>query len=125
MAPWMDVAEQHLPQWELDLDETTYEQEIREFWKKEAPKERKRVDDLIKKEDQKAQEKAKQKEADTQRKEEESKKKQGDVKKAEELKKKEEESKKADEAKRKEEETKKADEEKRKEEAKQKDLKSP
>lgn len=50
MTPWMDVAEQHLPQWELDLDETEYEQEIKEFWQNEAPKEKKRVDDMIKKE---------------------------------------------------------------------------
>jgi hypothetical protein len=50
MSPWMDVAEQHLTQWELDLDETGYEQEIREFWQNEAPKEKKRVDDMIKKE---------------------------------------------------------------------------
>ncbi|KAL2404497.1 hypothetical protein ABEF93_005300 [Exophiala dermatitidis] len=114
MAPWMDVAEQHLPQWELDLDETTYEQEIRDFWKNEAPKERKLVDDLIKKEDQKAREKAKQKEADARKKEEETKKKQEDAKKAEELKKKEEASKVDDAAKRKEEETKKADEAKQK-----------
>lgn len=114
MAPWMDVAEQHLPQWELDLDETTYEQEIRDFWKNEAPKERKLVDDLIKKEDQKAREKAKQKEADARKKEEEAKKKQEDAKKADELKKKAEASKADDEAKRKEEETKKADEAKQK-----------
>jgi hypothetical protein len=59
MNPWMDVAEQHLPQWELDLNETTYVQEIEEFWEKEAKNERKRMDDLIKKETQKELEKAK------------------------------------------------------------------
>lgn len=75
MAPWMDVAEQHLPQWELDLNETTYEQEIRDFWNKEAPKERKYMDDLIKKEDQKAQEKARAKEAEAKKNAEEAKKK--------------------------------------------------
>ena len=64
MTPWMDVAEQHLPQWELDLDETTYEQEIRDFWKKSAPTERKRVDEQIKKESEKAEAIAKQKEAE-------------------------------------------------------------
>ena len=53
MSPWMDVAEQHLPQWELHLNETTYLQEIEEFWKTEAPKERTRMDDLIKKEAEK------------------------------------------------------------------------
>ena len=51
MSPWMDIAEQHLPQWELDLDDTGYEQEIREFWEVEAPKEEKRVDIQIEKED--------------------------------------------------------------------------
>ncbi|KEF51113.1 uncharacterized protein A1O9_12836 [Exophiala aquamarina CBS 119918] len=61
MSPWMDVAEQHLPQWELNLNETTYLQEIEEFWKTEAPKERKRMDDLIKKEAQKEMDKAKKK----------------------------------------------------------------
>jgi hypothetical protein len=58
MSPWMDVAEQHLPQWELDLNETTYVQEIEAFWKNEAPKERKLLDDLIKKEAQKEMDKA-------------------------------------------------------------------
>ncbi|KIV90642.1 hypothetical protein PV10_07925 [Exophiala mesophila] len=51
MSPWMDIAEQHLPQWELDLDDTGYEQEIRDFWEVEAPKEEKRVDTQIEKED--------------------------------------------------------------------------
>lgn len=59
MNPWMDVAEQRLAQWELDLNETTYVQEIKDFWEKEAKNERKRMDDLIKKEIQKEMDKAK------------------------------------------------------------------
>lgn len=59
MNPWMDVAERHLPQWELHLNETTYMEEIGNFWKNEAQKERKRMDDLIKKEAQKEKDKAK------------------------------------------------------------------
>jgi hypothetical protein len=89
MSPWMDVAEMHLPQWELDLDETTYEQEIREFWKKDAPNERKRVDDLIKKDEQKAKEKAEKKDAEAAKKKEDEakKKKEDEAKKAAEAKK--------------------------------------
>ncbi len=64
MSPWMDVAEQHLPQWELDLERTTYEQEIADFWKNEAPKERKVVDNMIKKDEKKAREKAAKKKAE-------------------------------------------------------------
>lgn len=59
MNPWMDVAERHLPQWELHLNDTTYMEEIGNFWKNEAQKERKRMDDLIKKEAQKEKDKAK------------------------------------------------------------------
>ena len=29
---WMDLAEQHLPEWELDLRHTSYPGEIREYW---------------------------------------------------------------------------------------------
>ncbi|KAI9777141.1 MAG: hypothetical protein M1816_004910 [Peltula sp. TS41687] len=32
MSNWMDLAEQHLPEWELDLKSTSYEGEIRTFW---------------------------------------------------------------------------------------------
>lgn len=71
----MDVAEKHLPQWELDLDDTGYEQEIREYWKKDAPKESKRVDDLIKKDDRKAKDKAQKKAAEAAKKKEEEEKK--------------------------------------------------
>jgi len=53
MSPWMNVAELHLPQWEMDLANTTYLQEIEEFWQKEAPKERERVDAQIKAEAEK------------------------------------------------------------------------
>lgn len=62
MSPWMDVAEHHLPQWELNPNQTTYEQEIRSFWQKDALMERKRMDDLIRKEQKKEKEKAKLKE---------------------------------------------------------------
>ncbi|KIW45298.1 uncharacterized protein PV06_03696 [Exophiala oligosperma] len=59
MAPWMDVAEQHLPQWELELEETTYQQEIADFWKTEAPEESQRVDKMIKQEEKKKADKRK------------------------------------------------------------------
>lgn len=59
MSPWMDVAERHLPQWELNLNETTYVQEIEDFWKNSAPMERMLMDDLIRKEAQKEIDKAK------------------------------------------------------------------
>ncbi|KAJ9498896.1 hypothetical protein LTR99_005022 [Exophiala xenobiotica] len=74
MSPWMDVAEQHLPQWELDLDETGYEKEIREFWQNEAPKEKKRVDDMIKKEQNDKKKKMQMEEAEAAKKLEDSKK---------------------------------------------------
>lgn len=32
MSHWMDIAEQHLPEWELELKYTSYEGEIRTFW---------------------------------------------------------------------------------------------
>jgi hypothetical protein len=64
MSPWMDVAEQHLPSWEADLEDTTYVQEIADFWKNEAPKERKVVDGMIKKDEKRAKEKAEKKEAE-------------------------------------------------------------
>ena len=67
MSPWMDVAESHLAQWELSLNETTYEQEIRDFWLKEASKERKRMDDLIRKEQKKELDQSKAKEAQRQK----------------------------------------------------------
>ncbi|RVX73036.1 hypothetical protein B0A52_02162 [Exophiala mesophila] len=43
MEPWVAVAEQHLPQWELELSQTTYLQEIQKFWENEADKEYERV----------------------------------------------------------------------------------
>ena len=53
-----------MPQGELDLDETAYEREIRDFWRAEALDERKGVDDQIKKDNEKAKGIAKQKEAE-------------------------------------------------------------
>lgn len=32
MQRWLDIAEQHLPEWELDLIHSSYPGEIREFW---------------------------------------------------------------------------------------------
>ena len=49
MLPWLEVAEQHLPKWELELENTTYPEEVSSFWEKEAPKERQRVDGSIQK----------------------------------------------------------------------------
>lgn len=80
MSPWMDVAEQHLPRWELDLNKTTYEQEIRDFWTIEAPKEKKRMDDQIKREAKKDEEKARLRQTQAQ---EAEKKKEADAKEAE------------------------------------------
>lgn len=31
MMPWIEAAEQHLSSWELDLSDTTYQQEIADF----------------------------------------------------------------------------------------------
>ena len=39
MAIWLDVADKHLPQWEIPLEKTGYEKEIKKFWKKDAVKE--------------------------------------------------------------------------------------
>lgn len=32
MEYWMDIAEQHLPEWELDLVQTSYASEVKEYW---------------------------------------------------------------------------------------------
>lgn len=32
MEHWLDIAEQHLPEWELDIIHSSYPGEIREFW---------------------------------------------------------------------------------------------
>lgn len=63
MSPWMDIAEKHLPQWELDLEDTRYKQEIREFWEVEAPKEEKLVDEQIKREEKQEAERLRRKQA--------------------------------------------------------------
>lgn len=44
MALWMNAAEKHLPEWEVRLVETTYKEEIDDFWKNQAPHEREMVD---------------------------------------------------------------------------------
>lgn len=43
MAIWLDVAERHLPQWELELEKTTYLEEIKRFWERDAKGEKKRA----------------------------------------------------------------------------------
>lgn len=48
MVPWIDVAEQRLPSWQLELENTTYTKEIANFWVKEAKSERKAVDKMRK-----------------------------------------------------------------------------
>ncbi len=65
MLPWIEVAEQHLPLWELSLEDTTYPAEISEFWSKDAKNERKAVDEMqkvLEKAAQKKKEHAKEKE---------------------------------------------------------------
>lgn len=47
--PWIEAAEQHLCSWELDLSDTTCQQEIADFWEKDAKHERKTVDNMRKK----------------------------------------------------------------------------
>ena len=32
MEYWIDIAEQHLPEWEVPLEETWYEEDIKVFW---------------------------------------------------------------------------------------------
>ena len=48
MLPWLEAAEQHLPSWELQLEETDYSKEIAEFWAKDAKHEGKVVNDIRK-----------------------------------------------------------------------------
>ena len=44
MEPWLDIAEQHSPMWELELMNTSYPEEIRSFWEKDASREWERVE---------------------------------------------------------------------------------
>ena len=44
MEPWLQLAEQRLRQWEVDLEKTTYPDEIPAFWATEAGKEWGRVE---------------------------------------------------------------------------------
>lgn len=53
MAYWLDRAEQHDPDWELDLKQTTYPPEVKDFWK-QSGKARKQAQ----KDDEKTQENA-------------------------------------------------------------------
>lgn len=46
MLPWIEVAEQHPPAWELPLNDTSYLGEIADFWEMEAKNERKTVDHM-------------------------------------------------------------------------------
>jgi len=46
MQPWIDLAEQHSAVWEMEVEQTTYMHEIEEFWRRDAPKERRTQDKL-------------------------------------------------------------------------------
>ncbi|KAK5073247.1 hypothetical protein LTS08_004333 [Lithohypha guttulata] len=48
MLPWIEVAESHLESWQLELEATTYLEEIADFWKNDARNERKAVDKVQK-----------------------------------------------------------------------------
>lgn len=41
------MSERHSPVWEVDLEDSTYPKEIKEFWEKEAPLEREKVDKMV------------------------------------------------------------------------------
>ncbi len=43
MAIWLDVAEKHLPMWEIPLEETSYKKEIKKFWERDARNEAQRA----------------------------------------------------------------------------------
>ncbi|KAJ9629741.1 hypothetical protein H2203_002122 [Taxawa tesnikishii (nom. ined.)] len=46
-SPWLNMSERHSPVWEVDLEDSTYPKEIKEFWEKEAPLEREKVDKMV------------------------------------------------------------------------------